>query len=655
MDNLVFQGETMECGLASLATVSNILGYNLKLEDLRGQIKLTHQGVSLESLSNVADYHKMKHDIISFDGDDMLMLPLPSIVHLRHNHFVVLTQVTKTHAVVLNPAIGKQIVPLDIFKESCSGYALSFRQSNEVNKSHNYNLNLRFDVKYIFWGILLLSINLFLPIFINNISDLHISYVYLVIILLSSQIVFYFVSLKNKNIVKKIEFGDFKVHGLSLYNNLLFNNIRFFEKRILSDLKEKYISYCSAISRERTLISNGIISLFASLICVFVSLYLSLFLTMFTIGALLLTGIATSLFKSKVEYYYFISQDLSLKLASFILESVGGIQTIKSANKYRTFRDLYAQRVRSLLKSREKIIDSNFNYTSLLTIVSNIELALILIVSYRLINVEQLQLESFLSFLFVRQMLISHIHSLYSHFVNYGKIKIDLKRGEDMISYVKDPKYKSQTKHLENEIELEDVKFSFDGNNNVLNIENIKISKGCISSIFGKSGAGKSTLLKLISGYYQSEVTPKIKVDREVVDGTTMRSMSYLSSTDEQIFEGTIEDNITLFSQDTDRKLLNKILDEIGLLQKIERLPNGIHEVIKEDIHPFSYGEKRRLLLCRAIYSNKSVVFLDEPTANLDSGSASKVVNALVNCKKTVVVATHDPRFTEVSTCTIKL
>lgn len=108
------------------------------------------------------------------------------------------------------------------------------------------------------------------------------------------------------------------------------------------------------------------------------------------------------------------------------------------------------------------------------------------------------------------------------------------------------------------------------------------------------------------------------------------------------ILHGSIADNVTLFTGQADEARIHAILDDVGLLADVMRLPMRTRTVISDTIANISAGQRQRLLLARALYQSREVLLLDEPTSNLDPASVQHIAKLLRSLDRTVVVITHD-------------
>jgi ATP-binding cassette subfamily B protein RaxB len=99
---------------------------------------------------------------------------------------------------------------------------------------------------------------------------------------------------------------------------------------------------------------------------------------------------------------------------------------------------------------------------------------------------------------------------------------------------------------------------------------------------------------------------------------------------------------VSLFSASIDEPRLQATLAAVGLLDDVMRLPMRTRTIISDTIANISAGQRQRLLLARALYQQRSLLLLDEPTSNLDPASVRHIAALLQRLDCTVVVITHD-------------
>jgi tungstate transport system ATP-binding protein len=177
----------------------------------------------------------------------------------------------------------------------------------------------------------------------------------------------------------------------------------------------------------------------------------------------------------------------------------------------------------------------------------------------------------------------------------------------------------------------------------VLDIEELSVEDGKITSIIGPSGAGKSTLLYLLNGL-EKATSGKIVFDQKELksepDIETRRQMS-------MVFQKPIVFNTSVYENMAySLKLRGLPKDEIR--GKVLELASfiGLEDKLRQRAVTLSGGEAQRLTLARAIIHKPKVLLLDEPTANLDPANVAMIekliLHTKIEYKTSIVVVTHN-------------
>jgi len=173
----------------------------------------------------------------------------------------------------------------------------------------------------------------------------------------------------------------------------------------------------------------------------------------------------------------------------------------------------------------------------------------------------------------------------------------------------------------------------------VLLDRNFVVAAQQITVIRGSSGSGKTTLLRLCGGL----LSP--------TKGILRRSRVPLSYVPQEphLFNGTLAENITLvFATDSysaeEQAKIRQALEKVQLLAWAEQLPQGMMTLLGEGGQNLSQGQQKRLGLARAIYQQRDLVLMDEPTAALDSATRAEIIKVLWELAqgRTLLLVSHD-------------
>lgn len=198
-------------------------------------------------------------------------------------------------------------------------------------------------------------------------------------------------------------------------------------------------------------------------------------------------------------------------------------------------------------------------------------------------------------------------------------------------------------------LEFRNVSFTYPKTEKpVLKNVSFVVKKGEKISIVGLNGAGKSTLVKLICRMYKADSGEILVNGRDIYDYDYLSYMNVISAVfqDYKLFNFTIEENISCRESGADEKRVNYLIDEVGMREKIDTLPEGIHsrfgkEYDEEGVE-LSGGQGQKIAIARALYKKASMVILDEPASALDPIAEAEIYekfNSLVEDKTAIYIS----------------
>lgn len=178
----------------------------------------------------------------------------------------------------------------------------------------------------------------------------------------------------------------------------------------------------------------------------------------------------------------------------------------------------------------------------------------------------------------------------------------------------------------------------------------LDLPPGARLAVTGASGCGKTTLLMTLAGLLpplQGQVVLDGVALSELDECELARAIVFFAE-DAHVFATTVRDNLLVARGDCPDDELTNALKTVGLGDWLAGLPDGLSTVLTGGAQAISAGQRRRLLLARAVISPARIVLLDEPTEHLDAGDAERLLrdllapdSRLLSPPRTVVVATH--------------
>ena len=199
-------------------------------------------------------------------------------------------------------------------------------------------------------------------------------------------------------------------------------------------------------------------------------------------------------------------------------------------------------------------------------------------------------------------------------------------------------------------IKIENLEYiNNESNKIVINKLNLDIKPGELFAILGESGAGKTTLIDLICGIEQP-TNGAIKFINKTGNQTIRPEMAYVPQSP-FIVAGDIYHNIAFGSELVNKQEIDNLINILNLGKVAQRLNAINFEGIFEEGNNLSGGEKQRIGIARALYSEKNFIILDEPTSALDIENQEKFLNLLkeLKNKKTIVVVTHNSNLAQLA------
>ena len=179
---------------------------------------------------------------------------------------------------------------------------------------------------------------------------------------------------------------------------------------------------------------------------------------------------------------------------------------------------------------------------------------------------------------------------------------------------------------------------------------NYTFKKGESYVIYGKNGSGKSTLVNLLTGLYDSQNSITIN-DNIINNHSNILGCVSVVFQHFQFNAFSIVENLVMHSSVTleEEKSIYKVLDCVGLKEKIENFPNKLNTYITNELDQhganFSGGELQRLAIARMLLNMKEIIIMDEPTSALDNDAKREILDiVLENTRNTIFIyITHDP------------
>ena len=185
-------------------------------------------------------------------------------------------------------------------------------------------------------------------------------------------------------------------------------------------------------------------------------------------------------------------------------------------------------------------------------------------------------------------------------------------------------------KDVKGNIDFEHIKFSYDGEKNVIKDFSCNVHQGEKVAIVGPTGAGKTTMVNLLMKFYN------ISDGDITIDGTSIKELSrenihdmfIMVLQDTWLFNGTIRDNIKYNKENVTDEQIWEALKTVGIDKFVKTLPGGLDAVITDN-DSISAGQKQLLTIARGMIKDAPFLILDEATSSVDTRTEELVQQAM--------------------------
>ncbi len=426
--------------------------------------------------------------------------------------------------------------------------------------------------------------------------------------------------------------------------------LSFFGKKDLSDLTTHIMGDCATME---TASSHWIPELYGALISttlVGISLFFfdwRMALASFWVipVSLLIVGTSSSVQKKVVRH----STGLKLAMEAGIRECLETAKDLKSnhaESRYLAGLDKKIKAVEQYALVSELTVAT---YVSLAQMILKVGIGTTALVGGILLadGDQDLSVLTFFMFLMLVARLYDPMQISLQNFAAIIAVEINSERLDEVLSHP----MQTGSEKLTNQgcdITFENVKFSYQDGQPILNGVSFTAKQGEVTAIIGPSGSGKTTVSRLAARFWDLD-SGRITVggmDVSETDPETLMELYSIVFQDVTLFNNTVMENIRIGRKDaTDEEVIQaaKMANCEGFVKK---LPEGYHTQIGENGKELSGGERQRLSIARAFLKNAPIILLDEATASLDVENETeiqKAISALVK-DKTVLIIAHRMR-----------
>jgi len=661
---VILQSEAPECGIACLAMVASFHGYLTDLSAMRVRLSPSLKGVTLKNVAQIAEGMGLTARGVQAPLEALGKLTLPALLHWDMNHFVVLVGVRGRKLVVHDPARGRRVMPLDEASRHYTGIAMefsptaTFRRRDEREKvSATQLLGVASGLKGTLAQILILSLALevfaiAMPFFLQLVVDrvivgrdrdlltvLGVAFGALVVITVAVTAVRAWVSVYLSTNV-----------NLRLLSTLFSHMVRlplsWFEKRNIGDIVSKFRSVDAVQRTLTTTFVETVVDGIMVVLTLLVMAWYSLTLTAVVVGATLLYVIIRW-----ALYYpqrYATDEQLSheAKSGTHFIETLRGMMAIKLNLRENERRAAYQNLVVDQVNAGVKVQNVGIAQRASAALIFGLENVAVIWLGAMAVMEGRFSVGMLYAFLGFKIVFLTRVNALVEKWNDFRMLDLHAERIADIALAEEEralPSLPGEGAAGLLTIEAEGLAYAYGPEGFVFRGVDFSVTPGETVAIVGPSGCGKTTLIKVLVGLLEPTEGSLRVNGRNLKDwdlGHYRRRIGAVMQ-DDQLFVGTIEDNISFFDPEHDPERVRECAKLAMIDADVSAMPMGYNSIVGSLGTALSGGQKQRVLLARALYRRPQILFLDEALDQLDIENENRIFKSLGTIGVSVVYVTH--------------
>jgi len=665
--DVILQSEAAECGLACLAMAANHHGQQIELRELRRRFSLSLKGANLSRIIKMASDMEFSTRPLRLELEELKQLKTPCILHWDLNHFVVLEKVSGNKITILDPAFGRRVLSFKEASGHFTGVALeltptkSFQKKKEVERVSLSQLTGHITG---IWRTLalILGLSLALQVFVI-VSPMYMQWVVdqvlvsadrnLLTVLGIGFILLLFMQVAIGLVRGWTVVTMSRTLGMqwmqNVFSHLLKLPMDFFEKRHLGDITSRMGSVQTIQHTLTTSFVEAIIDGMMTIVTLAMMLYYSWKLALFTLVAVLiyagLRAMAYRPMRTNTEKQLLAGA----KQQSHLLESIRGIQSVKLAGSEPTRKSVYANLMNDTLNNELSLAKLGLGFNSANQLVFGLERIAVIWFGATLAMSNIFSVGMLIAYLSYKDQFTGRVAGLIDKAIEFRMLRLHGERLADIVltepDSAADGLLEVDNKDLAT-LSIKDLNFRYsEGDPWVIKDCHFAIPDGQAVAIVGVSGCGKTTLVKLMLGLLKPESGAIQFSGQDITQLGTANYRRHVGSVmqDDQLFAGSIADNISFFDENFDMARIEEAARMAAIHDEITAMPMAYHSLIGDMGTSLSGGQKQRVILARALYRQPKILFLDEATSHLDIHNERLVNDAVKQLNITKIIIAHRP------------
>ncbi len=663
---MILQTEAAECGLACMAMIAAHHGLRSDLPTLRQRFSLSLKGATMADLVHLAGNLQLNARALRAEMEHLPELALPCVLHWDLNHFVVLKEVKRGVAVIHDPARGIRRLPLAEVSRHFTGVALELTPQADF-KPHNERRHvtlrqllgrvtgLKRSLLQIF--VLALGLELFTllaPFYLQWVVDsvlvsadrdllvtLGIGFGLLVLLQVATGAIRSWAVLHLSSTLNLQWLAN-------VFSHLMRLPVAWFEKRHTGDVMSRF----GAVQKiQQTLTTSFIEAVLDGLLVVVTLVMMGVYsgtLTAIALGSVAVYALLRWAFFRPLREATEESIIFEANRASHFLESLRGVQSIKLFNRQEDRQARFMNLVVDAMNANIATRKLDLLFSVMHKLVFGIERIAMVWVGALLVMDRSFSVGMLFAFIAYKEQFAQRISALIDKVVEVKMLKLQGERLADIVLTPPEPMSDPAQREPQGPVnlELKNVSFAYaDSEPEVLRGLNLTIEPGESVAIVGPSGCGKTTLLKLMLGVHAPQ-SGEIRIGGVPLRLLGLRGWRDMIGTvmqDDQLFAGSVADNISFFDAGADAAWVEECARIAAIYDEVQAMPMGFHTLIGDMGTSISGGQRQRILLARALYKRPKILFLDEATSALDVDREREVNLAIRGLALTRIIVAHRP------------
>jgi ATP-binding cassette subfamily B protein RaxB len=663
---VILQSEAPECGIACLAMISSFHGHLTDLAAMRLRLSPSLKGVNLKHIAQIAETMGLSARGVQVPLESLGKLQLPAVLHWDMNHFVVLVEVSGRRIVVHDPGRGKRSLTLEEASKHFTGVAMefspttTFQRKDERERISSWQLlGVAGGLKGTIVQILLLSLALevfaiAMPFFLQLVVDrvlvgrdrdlltvLGVAFGALAVISVAVTAVRAWVGVYLSTHVNLRLLT-------TLFSHLVRLPLAWFEKRNIGDIVSKFRSV-DAIQRTltTTFVETAIDGVMVLLTLAVMAIY-SLTLTSVVVAAALLYGLARWSFFYPQRYATDEQLAHEARSGTHFIETLRGMLAIKLNLRESERRAAYQNLVVDQTNAGVRVQVIGILQRAANGLIFGLESVIVIWLGAIAVMDGLFTVGMLYAFLGFKLVFLTRVVNLIDKWNDFRMLDLHAERIADIAlseMEASKPPLPGEAASGDLTIEARGLGFAYGPEGFAFRNVDLTIARGETLAIVGPSGCGKTTLIKVLLGLLPA-TEGEVRVNgRSLADWDVRQYRSRIGAVmqDDQLFVGTIEDNISFFDPDHDPERVRKCARLALIDEDVAKMPMGYNTIVGSLGAALSGGQRARVLLARALYRKPQVLFLDEAFDQLDLDLERRISRGLVTLGIALVVVSHRP------------